>query len=58
MELHTLGVDGGYTQKDVPGGCSLLYRLDDFDPRGVSARVAPPMADNAGKLLLQSTSSR
>ncbi len=30
MELHTLGVDGGYTQKDHAGSaCTRLYRLDD-----------------------------
>ena len=28
MELHTLGVDGGYTQKDVLEGRALLYWLD------------------------------
>src|SRR5882724_4678637 len=29
MELHTLGVDGGYTQKDVTEVARLLHRLDD-----------------------------
>ena len=28
MELHTLGVDGGYTQKGRAGSCALLYGLD------------------------------
>ena len=28
MELHTLGVDGGYTQQDVDRGRALLHRLD------------------------------
>ena len=28
MELHTLGVDGGYTQQDVQRGRPLLHRLE------------------------------
>ena len=28
MELHTLGVDGGYTQDDVIAGGKMLHRLD------------------------------
>lgn len=49
MELHTLGVDGGYTQKDVQEVARCFTGWTIFDPRGVSARVAPQMADNAGK---------
>jgi uncharacterized protein (DUF1800 family) len=49
MELHTLGVDGGYTQKDVQEVARCFTGWTIFDPRGVSSRVAPQMADNAGK---------
>lgn len=49
MELHTLGVDGGYTQKDVQEVARCFTGWTICDPRGVSARVAPQMADNAGK---------
>lgn len=49
MELHTLGVDGGYTQKDVQEVARCFTGWTIFDPRGVGARVAPQMADNAGK---------
>ena len=28
MELHTLGVNGGYTQADVTAGRQGLYRMD------------------------------
>ena len=40
MELHTLGVDGGYTQKDVAGGRAGVHRLDDCDTRGRAAASA------------------
>ena len=49
MELHTLGVDGGYTQKDVQEVARCFTGWTIFDPRGVSARIAPQMAENAGK---------
>ena len=49
MELHTLGVDGGYTQKDVQEVARCFTGWTIFDPRGVSTRIAPLMADNAGK---------
>jgi uncharacterized protein (DUF1800 family) len=42
MELHTLGVNGGYTQGCDPGGQG-VYRLDDHAAgarRGVSVRRA------------------
>ena len=32
MELHTLGVDGGYTQRDVVG-VAPLHRMDHKKPR-------------------------
>ncbi len=36
MELHTLGVDGGYTQKDVTELAKVLHRMDHqgTSPRG------------------------
>ena len=49
MELHTLGVDGGYTQKDVQEVARCFTGWTIFDPRGISTRLAPQMADNAGK---------
>ncbi|MBV9211827.1 MAG: DUF1800 domain-containing protein, partial [Acidobacteria bacterium] len=49
MELHTLGVDGGYTQKDVQEVARCFTGWTIFDPRGVSSRIAPQMADQAGK---------
>jgi uncharacterized protein (DUF1800 family) len=49
MELHTLGVDGGYTQKDVQEVARCFTGWTIFDPRGVSSRLAPQMADQAGK---------
>lgn len=54
MELHTLGVDGGYTQKDVQEVARCFTGWTIFDPRGVSVRVAPQMADNAGKYYFNS----
>ena len=32
MELHTLGVDGGYTQKDVTEVARAFTGLDDSEP--------------------------
>ena len=32
MELHTLGVDGGYTQKDVTEVGARVHGLDDSEP--------------------------
>ena len=37
MELHTLGVDGGYTQKDVDRSRARVHRLDDCATRGRAA---------------------
>lgn len=49
MELHTLGVDGGYTQKDVQEVARCFTGWTIFDPRGVSGRIAPQMAGSAGR---------
>jgi len=57
MELHTLGVDGGYTQKDVQEVARCFTRWTIFAPRGggaaTQAMLNGPRADmlreNAGK---------
>jgi uncharacterized protein (DUF1800 family) len=40
MELHTLGVDGGYTQKDVQEVARCFTGWTIFQPRGGAAAVA------------------
>ncbi|GAC1395768.1 MAG: hypothetical protein NVSMB56_10030 [Pyrinomonadaceae bacterium] len=40
MELHTLGVDGGYTQQDVIEVARCFTGWTIFDPRGYTASVA------------------
>jgi uncharacterized protein (DUF1800 family) len=40
MELHTLGVDGGYTQQDVIEVARCFTGWTIFDPRGYTAYVA------------------
>ncbi len=57
MELHTLGVDGGYTQKDVQEVARCFTGWTIFAPRGGGAAAQAIMAgsradmlrDNAGK---------
>lgn len=57
MELHTLGVDGGYTQKDVQEVARCLTGWTIFAPRGAAGavnangnpRLAEMLRDNAGK---------
>jgi uncharacterized protein (DUF1800 family) len=58
MELHTLGVDGGYTQKDVQEVARCFTGWTIFAPRGAMARagmgpqgqrLAQEMAGQAGK---------
>jgi uncharacterized protein (DUF1800 family) len=52
MELHTLGVEGGYTQKDVQEVARCFTGWTIFAPRGGGAAVAALMGDagraNAG----------
>jgi uncharacterized protein (DUF1800 family) len=52
MELHSLGVDGGYTQKDVQEVARCFTGWTIFAPRGGGAAVAALMGDagrqNAG----------
>jgi len=43
MELHTLGVDGGYTQKDVQEVARCFTGWTIFQPRGGAAAVATVM---------------
>ena len=45
MELHTLGVDGGYTQQDVTEVARVLHRLDDRS--AARGRPVPVPADGA-----------
>lgn len=55
MELHTLGVDGGYTQKDVQEVARCFTGWTIFAPRGGGAaqamdgRRAEMLRENAGK---------
>ncbi|MCU1268405.1 MAG: hypothetical protein JWM21_4723 [Acidobacteria bacterium] len=53
MELHTLGVDGGYTQKDVQEVARCFTGWTIFAPRGAGAAAAAIMGEqareNAGK---------
>jgi len=57
MELHTLGVDGGYTQKDVQEVARCFTGWTIFQPRGGGAAVAALMGrdarDNAGKFIFR-----
>src|SRR5437899_12273655 len=57
MELHTLGVDGGYTQKDVQEVARCFTGWTIFAPRGAGAaaqavmneRLADRLKTDAGK---------
>ena len=57
MELHTLGVDGGYTQKDVQEVARCFTGWTIFQPRGGGAAAAALMGrdtrDNAGKFMFR-----
>ena len=46
MELHTLGVDGGYTQKDVQEVARCFTGWTIFQPRGGAAAVNGMMGPN------------
>jgi uncharacterized protein (DUF1800 family) len=52
MELHTLGVDGGYTQKDVQEVARCFTGWTIFQPRGAGAALNPRLGEagrrNAG----------
>jgi uncharacterized protein (DUF1800 family) len=49
MELHTLGVDGGYTQKDVQEVARCFTGWTIFAPRGGGARLMGGNEEDAGK---------
>src|SRR5438094_10577765 len=55
MELHTLGVDGGYTQEDVQEVARCFTGWTIFPPRGGGAAAAALMGrdarDSAGKFI-------
>ena len=53
LELHTLGVDGGYTQKDVTevARCFTGWSIDQ-PQRGGAFRFAPRLHDNGEKTVL------
>jgi uncharacterized protein (DUF1800 family) len=57
MELHTLGVDGGYTQKDVQEVARCFTGWTIFQPRGGGAAAAALMGrdarDNAGEFIFR-----
>jgi uncharacterized protein (DUF1800 family) len=53
MELHTLGVDGGYTQKDVQEIARAFTGWTiDMPRRGGGFRFDPRIHDNGGKTIL------
>jgi uncharacterized protein (DUF1800 family) len=49
MELHTLGVDGGYTQKDVQEVARCFTGWTIFQPRGGGAAVNALMGSEAAR---------
>src|ERR1700686_28459 len=57
MELHTLGVDGGYTQKDVQEIARCFSGWTILQPRGGGAAAAAVMGrdarDSAGKFIFR-----
>ncbi|HVS22004.1 MAG TPA: DUF1800 domain-containing protein, partial [Pyrinomonadaceae bacterium] len=57
MELHTLGVDGGYTQKDVQEVARCFTGWTILQPRGggaaVNAIMGRDMRDSAGKFVFR-----
>jgi uncharacterized protein (DUF1800 family) len=57
LELHTLGVDGGYTQKDVQEVARCFTGWTIFQPRGGGAAAAALLGgnsrDNAGKFIFR-----
>src|SRR4029079_3029202 len=53
MELHTLGVDGGYTQKDVQAAARALTGWTIANPRqGGGFVFEPRMHDDGEKMVL------
>jgi uncharacterized protein (DUF1800 family) len=54
LELHTLGVDGGYTQRDVVE-VARAFTGWTIDPRTQRFRFAPALHDNSAKVVLGET---
>ncbi len=52
MELHTLGVDGGYTQEDVVAVARAFTGWTIEAPRRPSFMFAPPLHDDGAKTVL------
>ncbi|HYO99043.1 MAG TPA: DUF1800 family protein, partial [Pyrinomonadaceae bacterium] len=48
MELHTLGVEGGYTQRDVQEVARCFTGWTIFDPRGLGGMAGLTNAERAG----------
>ena len=48
MELHTLGVEGGYTQKDVQEVARCFTGWTIFDPRGIGGAAGLTNPERAG----------
>ena len=48
MELHTLGVEGGYTQKDVQEVARCFTGWTIFDPRGIGGATGVTNPERAG----------
>ena len=57
LELHTLGVDGGYTQKDVTEVARAFTGLDDRQPasRAAGSASRPQLHDDGEKIVLGHT---
>src|SRR5205085_5430264 len=51
MELHTLGVDGGYTQKDVQEVARCFTGWTIIAPRGAGAAAQAVLNGPAGEML-------
>lgn len=54
MELHTLGVEGGYTQKDVQEVARCFTGWTIFDPRGVGGAAGLTNPERAGTFFFNS----
>ena len=52
MELHTLGVEGGYTQKDVTEVARAFTGWTIANPRGGGFRFEPRFHDDGAKMVL------
>lgn len=53
MELHTLGVDGGYTQKDITEVARAFTGWTIFDPRGARRAAADMISQRENRRLMR-----